>query len=205
MDNPMTIEYKMLRDMRSRVSERTRRSAVSVLDFRIKPCTPHTCFTMKSNILVVLPVAVFILFALVAGQETVPKACIGCICEAASGCNTTTRCSGDICGPFHITWSYWADAGKPTVVGDNSEQAFANCANDIDCASRIVQGYMTKYAKDCNGDGIVNCDDYVRIHYLGGYGCSGTLLPRYENAYRTCKATFPDQFLDASFDVKMGE
>ncbi|CAG0883152.1 unnamed protein product [Cyprideis torosa] len=26
---------------------------------------------------------------------------------------------------------------------------------------------------DCNGDGQITCDDFARIHQLGGYGCSG--------------------------------
>lgn len=50
-------------------------------------------------------------------QDTpsISKICLGCICEAASGCNTTLGCNGDVCGPFRITWAYWADAGKPTL------------------------------------------------------------------------------------------
>lgn len=53
------------------------------------------------------------------GQESpVTQTCLGCICEAISGCNRTTTCAGDVCGLFRITWAYWADAGKPTVAGE---------------------------------------------------------------------------------------
>lgn len=44
--------------------------------------------------------------------------CLGCICEAVSGCNTTFGCSGGVCGLFRITWAYWADSGKPVIQED---------------------------------------------------------------------------------------
>ena len=50
--------------------------------------------------------------------QKIDQICLGCICEAVSGCNTTTKCEGDICGPFHMTWGYWADGGKPTLNGE---------------------------------------------------------------------------------------
>ena len=57
------------------------------------------------------------------GQEpvTVSRVCLGCICEAASGCNVTIGCDESVCGPFRITWGYWADAGKPTL-NDNAKE-----------------------------------------------------------------------------------
>ena len=27
---------------------------------------------------------------------------------------------------------------------------------------------MSKFAQDCNKDGVINCDDFARIHVLGG-------------------------------------
>lgn len=48
----------------------------------------------------------------------VTQTCLGCICEAISGCNRTTLCTGDVCGLFRITWAYWSDSGKPTVAGE---------------------------------------------------------------------------------------
>jgi hypothetical protein len=46
--------------------------------------------------------------------------CLGCICEAISGCNRTLTCGGEVCGLFRITWAYWSDAGKPVLQGDNA-------------------------------------------------------------------------------------
>lgn len=46
-----------------------------------------------------------------AGDLNLPDKCLGCLCEAATGCNVNT-CHGSICGPFSLTWAYWSDAGK---------------------------------------------------------------------------------------------
>ncbi|XP_014221985.1 lysozyme 2-like [Trichogramma pretiosum] len=122
--------------------------------------------------------------------------CLGCICEAASGCNQTLGCVGDVCGPFHITQIYWTDSGKPTLDSDKpeatDEEAFARCVNDVNCAARAVQGYMEKYSQDCNGDGVIDCEDYARIHYLGGYGCSAAakLDKNYAKAFNFCQKAF---------------
>ena len=117
-----------------------------------------------------------------------PK-CLGCICEAISGCNTTRMCSGDVCGPFRITWAYWADGNKPTVaqIPNTDPDAYSSCANDAYCAAASVQNYMHKFYQDCNGDGIVDCDDFAAIHKLGGYGCRAPLPDFYVQRYKQCK------------------
>lgn len=48
-------------------------------------------------------------------QQLVSQVCLDCMCEVASGCNTTIGCTDRLCGPFLITWGYWRDAGKPTL------------------------------------------------------------------------------------------
>lgn len=50
--------------------------------------------------------------------KPVTDICLGCICEAVSGCNRTLNCNGDVCGLFRITWAYWSDSGKPTLNGE---------------------------------------------------------------------------------------
>lgn len=89
--------------------------------------------------------------AVSADDLPVTQQCLGCICEAISGCNTTNVCSGDVCGPFRITWAYWADAGKPTVSGESPESAtaYAHCAGDTYCSALCVQGYMSKFQQVC--------------------------------------------------------
>ncbi|GLV43192.1 uncharacterized protein CBL_14129 [Carabus blaptoides fortunei] len=118
----------------------------------------------------------------ISGQEPavgISTQCLGCLCEAATNCNRTLTCRGNICGLFSITWNYWADAGKPTQPGEtvDSPSAFTNCVNEPFCAARAVQGYMAKFGKDCNKDGKIDCIDYATIHKIGGYGCEGANLP----------------------------
>ena len=52
--------------------------------------------------------------------------CIGCICEAASGCNQTIGCLGEFCGMFLISRSYWVDAGSPVLLGDSPNNEEGN-------------------------------------------------------------------------------
>ncbi|XP_014219782.1 lysozyme 3-like [Copidosoma floridanum] len=147
---------------------------------------------MALKIVTLALLSAFVIVLTSGEKYNVDQVCLGCICQAASGCNVTQGCIGDICGPFHITWGYWADSGKPTLNGQpaTDKDAYANCANDAQCAARAVQGYMDVYGQDCNKDGKINCDDFARIHYLGGYGCSGTLPPKYEKEYNECRSKF---------------
>lgn len=38
--------------------------------------------------------------------DTLPvtDVCLGCICEASTGCDRSAKCNGDSCGMFQITW-----------------------------------------------------------------------------------------------------
>ncbi|ALC42100.1 CG6426 [Drosophila busckii] len=127
-----------------------------------------------------------------AQDKPVTDVCLGCICEAISGCNQTNYCGAGVCGLFRITWAYWADGGKLTLGNDSpqSEQAFSNCVNDPYCAANTIQNYMVKFGQDCNGDGRVDCFDYAAIHKLGGYGCTGELSYQYQTVLDKCLNTF---------------
>lgn len=49
--------------------------------------------------------------------------CIGCMCEASSGCNQTLECIEQnevkYCGVFLLSDVYWQDAGMPVLQGDD--------------------------------------------------------------------------------------
>ncbi|GAB1869305.1 lysozyme [Camponotus japonicus] len=128
-------------------------------------------------------------------EEPVSKVCLGCICEVTSGCNASIGCSDAVCGPFAITWGYWSDGGKPTLNDEPSttDGAYPRCVNDHFCAARAIQGYMAKFGQDCTGNGVIDCDDYLRIHRLGAYGCTAPLDNKYEKRYKLCMATFGNQ------------
>ncbi|KAJ8684301.1 hypothetical protein QAD02_020093 [Eretmocerus hayati] len=135
------------------------------------------------------------LFGYIHGKKVeVSPACLGCICDAASGCNTTLGCTNDVCGPFRITLSYWTDGGKPSLNNETNpdDSAFEECVNDAMCAARAIQGYMERYSQDCNNDGVVNCDDFARIHKLGGFGCTAPLDEEYEKDFNVCRNVFKE-------------
>lgn len=93
--------------------------------------------------------------------------CLDCICQASSGCKKNIQChnSGNgqyYCGPYQISWAYWADAGKPGDAGFAND--FEQCLVKKSCSEAAVRGYMKKYGNDCNGDGHVDCLDYAAIH-----------------------------------------
>ena len=58
--------------------------------------------------------------------------------------------------------SYWADAGKPGNNGGSND--FEYCLNDKNCAEVAVRGYMSKWKRDCNNDGVIDCLDFAAIH-----------------------------------------
>ncbi|XP_024883394.1 lysozyme-like [Temnothorax curvispinosus] len=140
-------------------------------------------------------VTVIVLFGVYTYAQLMSLVCLNCLCEITTGCNTTIGCDDTSCGPFSITKSFWVDAGKPPPNGkssndDDANVAYRECAKNIYCAGYTVQAYMAKHSRDCNGDGVIDCDDYVRLHRLGAYGCTGLLSNVYENRYMLCLQTF---------------
>ncbi|XP_063625533.1 lysozyme-like [Cydia splendana] len=105
------------------------------------------------------------------------QACYRCLCHVATGCDVSHGCTAGYCGPFNISRVYWIDAGKVTLPEDDPERnhAWEDCARSYHCASRIVEGYLQKFGKDCNSDGVTNCFDYMMINGNGGYGCTAPL------------------------------
>ncbi|KDR06499.1 uncharacterized protein LOC110840589 isoform X2 [Zootermopsis nevadensis] len=100
--------------------------------------------------------------------------CMGCICEATSNCNLTFHCTRGFCGPFLISQLYWKEAGRPVIPGDhqNKKGAYIRCVTEPYCAAATVRHYLARYAQDCNGNGNIDCDDFARIHYMGGRQCT---------------------------------
>ncbi|XP_075210755.1 uncharacterized protein LOC142318105 [Lycorma delicatula] len=129
-------------------------------------------------------------------QEVTDK-CIHCICKAAGGCKpdrpveTDQNAANNLLdldsgvGPLRITRPYWEDAGSPGVSGKDSS-SFLHCANDMNCATKAVKSYMARYPFDCNGDGIVNCSDYIAIHNRGPFACQNPLPVSYQERFLNC-------------------
>lgn len=104
--------------------------------------------------------------------------CLQCICRASSGCDHLLRCitrgsDEKYCGPFQLTEDYWQKAGSPGEAS-NTILSFEDCANDPECAVETVTSYMSKYHKDCDGDDLITCMDYARLHRLKPNECGQT-------------------------------
>ena len=67
--------------------------------------------------------------------------------------------------------------------------ALLKCSTDLKCASRTVRSYMNAYARDCNGDGLITCDDYIRMHKFGAWSCNTEIDPAddFWKIYQECK------------------
>ncbi|KAM8712275.1 hypothetical protein ACLKA7_012747 [Drosophila subpalustris] len=123
-----------------------------------------------------------------ANKKPITESCLGCMCEALSGCNATAICVNGACGIFRLTWDQWVDSGRLTLPGDSplSENSFTNCANDPYCAADTLQSYMVKYGQDCNNDQKENCFDYNAIHYMGPFNCQADMPYTYESIFNKC-------------------
>ncbi|KAF5269310.1 hypothetical protein FQR65_LT02611 [Abscondita terminalis] len=119
----------------------------------------------------------------------ITETCFGCICRA-TGCNTDVPCENDACGAFRITKPYWIDSGNWTYNSHSPEnpESFVKCATNFYCSVITMQEYMKKFKRDCNGDGKIDCDDFVAIHKLGFANCSDELPENYFGRYDYCQS-----------------
>ncbi|KAF4526484.1 hypothetical protein B566_EDAN013771 [Ephemera danica] len=94
------------------------------------------------------------------------------MCFAATSCKSP-GCKESYCGPFFMSRIYWADADFFVFQHDTKDRdkAWEDCALDYECATGIVTRYMRKFGRDCNGDGVTDCDDFAALHFNGGYTC----------------------------------
>ncbi|CAH0720503.1 unnamed protein product, partial [Brenthis ino] len=128
------------------------------------------------------------------------EACYKCLCYVSTRCDLSHECTKGYCGPYNISRVYWVDAGMVTLPHDDPERnhAWEDCARSFPCAKRIIEGYLAKFARDCNDDGVTDCYDYMMINGNGGYGCTAPLnrsangqrwLRRYEECRQSLRET----------------
>lgn len=62
------------------------------------------------------------------------------------------------------------------------------CLTNRQCADDAVRGYMAKWRKDCNEDGIVDCNDFAALHIAGPNSCNAQwfLDSQYYSDFRSC-------------------
>ncbi|KAL0274669.1 UNVERIFIED_CONTAM: hypothetical protein PYX00_002742 [Menopon gallinae] len=118
--------------------------------------------------------------------------CLKCICTASTGCNENFSCSPEgFCGPFFISRKYWEDAGSLTLGASSKyslDGGYNDCTKNFQCASNVVTNYMAENGWDCNDDGVTDCDDYARIHFLGPERCDQSIENSlYYKRYLSCR------------------
>ncbi|XP_054085137.1 uncharacterized protein LOC105216282 [Zeugodacus cucurbitae] len=132
-----------------------------------------------------------------AATGNITAVCIQCLCETVNLCRPAKCRDDEECGVFRISRFYWLDAGKPTLDDDKSSSTsdadtmYTDCVNNMDCATRAVTAYMKKYARDCDGNGAIDCRDHIALHLLGPTGCvqsEGVLAPTFEQRMDDCLA-----------------
>ncbi|VVC30739.1 Hypothetical protein CINCED_3A022870 [Cinara cedri] len=128
--------------------------------------------------------------------EPITETCLRCICEATSSCDLKLKCDEnvdgdrDVCGPFRITQQDWIFGNSPVLKEEDrnltDRLAFWRCANDLNCSKEATKHYVTRYAQDCNNDGVINCLDYASIHKFGMASCEIPLDNGYKDKYDEC-------------------
>ncbi|CAL8138008.1 unnamed protein product [Orchesella dallaii] len=148
---------------------------------------------MMNQVIITASLVVFANFLFAVKGAEITDECLGCICQASSGCNKDQGCSdGGVCGPFLITWGFWSDAGKPVLKGTqpNDPAAYSTCVNDMFCASETVRSYSRIFGKDCTGDGAIDCEDFMRIHKFGPGACNSPTIAenKFFKEFEKCKS-----------------
>lgn len=87
----------------------------------------------------------------------------------ASG-DTSKRCESYYCGQYQISYTYWAEAGKPATAAGVREHE--KCARDRNCSEQAVRAYFKRYKRDCNNDGVIDCLDMAALHKGGPMSCA---------------------------------
>ncbi|KAJ9600271.1 hypothetical protein L9F63_009447 [Diploptera punctata] len=158
----------------------------------------HQLYTIQLHWIEMASTLLIIITTLFLGRVTgqlISEQCLQCICYATSGCDVTGGCSDYTCGPYGITWEYWADAARPVMASDNPfiDGAYVRCTSNKECSERTLQNYMLRYGRDCNGDGTSSCYDFAAVHRAGADTCTGPLDQEYLNKLTSCFQYFQIQ------------
>lgn len=124
----------------------------------------------------------------------VTKECLECICHASSRCSNSIGCVNNgrgkqNCGPYQVDWEYWTEAGKPGTRPDlSSGENFQVCLNNRECADQTVRAFLARFQRDCNDDGVIDCNDFAAVHVAGPRACNAQWYTesKYYSDFREC-------------------
>ncbi|CAG7728821.1 unnamed protein product [Allacma fusca] len=133
--------------------------------------------------------------------------CAICACFGKTDCpNDTFPCfSKFMCGPL------------PQPIWDNETnpiEDYDDCMKNFGCSVCTIHGHMRKFppsGKDCNGDGILTCEDFVQQFYFGESSCGRELnqeekpiYDRFKSCYDMAEENFTILTDKSTFDPRMG-
>ncbi|XP_013113278.2 uncharacterized protein LOC106091336 [Stomoxys calcitrans] len=112
-------------------------------------------------------------------KNVLNDSCLRCLCKTLNECRPVTCSLYDPCGIYGISISYWMDGGQQLTMDnfndfdeeDPEKIDYLRCANDDRCAADTVRGYIKRFQRDCNNDGVIDCTDHIALHILGPTGC----------------------------------
>uniref|UniRef100_A0A1B0FF34 lysozyme n=1 Tax=Glossina morsitans morsitans TaxID=37546 RepID=A0A1B0FF34_GLOMM len=117
--------------------------------------------------------------------QMLTRQCLHCLCAMITGCQADGCGTNLPCNLYQISKSYWIEAGRPQVNDQNHNihyndydetdkdiNEYATCARNRICSEQTINSYMQRYSRDCNQDGIIDCQDYIALQVLGQNGCT---------------------------------
>ncbi|XP_061396449.1 uncharacterized protein LOC133332084 [Musca vetustissima] len=118
-------------------------------------------------------------------ENEISSKCLQCLCKTVSDCRPVKCATVDPCGIYGISKFYWIDGGKQIANDskteyneeeDDEHRDYLQCVNNDKCATDTVNAYLKRYNRDCNNNGIIECEDYIALHVLGPSGCANREL-----------------------------
>ncbi|EDW69231.1 uncharacterized protein [Drosophila virilis] len=110
------------------------------------------------------------------GSPLLSDDCLECIAATATD-HKPAMCGPSPCSIYRISRPYWQDAIR---LGQFiAAQDYESCVSNPECATETVRSFITSYARDCDGDGLILCRDHIMLHQLGPTGCLQRTLPAF--------------------------
>lgn len=74
---------------------------------------------------------------------------------------------------------------------------YLKCINNPYCSARTISLYVSKYAQDCNKDGVLDCADVMQLHVQGPSGCRDNkkIDTKLKDRYNNCTQRILDNNL----------
>ncbi|XP_037090947.1 uncharacterized protein LOC119111232 [Pollicipes pollicipes] len=99
----------------------------------------------------------------------------------------------DVCGAYSISEGYFLTSQVTSRSQLYKSYTYQACATNPTCATLAVKLFLQRVPTDCDGDGDIDCDDFVSEHYYGPEACVGAGWIKFSDTwrkYRDCKREY---------------